>query len=203
MPTRPGQAAASFFSAARSNLPSGACAITALGMPLTRISAVSARVSMPHSPIMPRLLSQSLRLVGGAVVRLRRDGGMQDDPARARRRRHIDGLDVFFVGADIADVREGEGDDLPGIRGVGEDLLIAGHGGVEADLADRGAGGAQAEALQHGPVGQHQKRRRLGLSPSLAGSPGAGGRFRLGHGHLVAYYSVRSKGPPSAAPRQV
>ena len=139
---------------------------------------------------------------GGAVVRRRGDGALQDHPARARRRRHVDGLDVFFVGADVADVREGEGDDLPGIRGVGEDLLIAGHGGVEADLADRAAGGAQAEALQHGPVGQHQKRRRLGLSPSLAGSPGAGGRFRLGHGLLVAYYSVRSKGPPSAAPNR-
>ena len=122
---------------------------------------------------------------------------MQDDAAGARRRRHVDGLDVVVVGADIADMREGEGDDLPGIGGVGEDLLIAGHGGIEADLADRGAGGAEAEAFQHGPVGQHQKRRRLGLCPSSGGSS-----FRLlGHGLLVAYYSERGKGPPGAAPR--
>ena len=52
---------ASFFSASRSNLPSGACAITALGMPFSRMSAVSARVSMPARPTMPRAFSQSLR----------------------------------------------------------------------------------------------------------------------------------------------
>jgi hypothetical protein len=45
-------------------------------------------------------------------------------------------LDVLVVGADIADMREGEGDDLPGIGRVGQDFLIAGHRGVEADLAD-------------------------------------------------------------------
>jgi len=41
----------------------------------------------------------------------------------------------------IADMREGESDDLPGIGRVGEDLLVARHRGVEADLADGGAGG--------------------------------------------------------------
>ena len=106
-----------------------------------------------------------VEIAGGAVVRLRRDGGMQNDAAGARPRRHIHALDVFLVGADIADVGEREGDDLPGVGGVGEDLLIAGHGGIEADLAGRFARGAQALAFQHGPVGQHQKRRRLGLSP--------------------------------------
>src|SRR6478672_13707417 len=29
-----------------------------------------------------------------------------------------------------------------------------------------------------------------------------GGCFRLGHGLLLAYYSVRGKGPPGAAPKQ-
>ena len=55
----PGQAAASRFSAARSNLPSGACAITALGMPFSRISAVSARVSTPVMAMMPRAFSHA------------------------------------------------------------------------------------------------------------------------------------------------
>ena len=41
-----------------------------------------------------------------AVVRGLGDVGAQDHAARARRRRHVDGLDVFLVGADIADVRE-------------------------------------------------------------------------------------------------
>ena len=110
-----------------------------------------------------------VQIAGGAVVRGRRDGAVQDHPARARRRRHIDGLDVFLVGADIADMREGEGDDLPGIGGVGENLLIAGHGGVEADLAHRVSAGAQPEAFQDGPVGQHQKRGRLGFIPRSPG----------------------------------
>ena len=124
---------------------------------------------------------------------------MQDDAARARGGRHVDGFDVFFVGADIADVREGEGNELPGIGRVGEDFLIARHGGVEADLADRVPGGAQSEAFQNGPVGQYQKRRWLGLSPRFARSPGGGG-FGLGHGVLLAYYRERGKGPPGLPP---
>jgi hypothetical protein len=38
---------------------------------------------------------------------------VQHDAARAGRRRQVDGLDVVLVGADIADMRESEGDDLP------------------------------------------------------------------------------------------
>ena len=40
-----------------SNSPFFACAMTAFGMPLVRISAVSARVSMPDRPMMPRAFS--------------------------------------------------------------------------------------------------------------------------------------------------
>ena len=54
-------------------------------------------------------------------------------------------------------MREGEGDDLAGIGGIGQDFLIAGHGGVEADLAHRLAFGAEAEAFDHRAVGQHQQ----------------------------------------------
>ncbi len=85
-----------------------------------------------------------IELARGAVVRRRRDRRMQHDAARAGRRREIDGLDVLLVGADIADMRKGEGDDLPGIGRIGENLLIAGHRGVEADLADGMADGAEA-----------------------------------------------------------
>ena len=91
--------------------------------------------------------------------------GAQDHAARARRRRHVHRLDVFVVGADIADMREGEGDELAGIGGIGEDLLIAGHRGVEADLADRMALGAEAKAFQHGAVGQHEECGRLVVRP--------------------------------------
>src|SRR5262245_50538669 len=95
-------------------------------------------------------------------------------------------------------MRESEGDDLPGIGRVGEDFLVARHRGVEADLSDRVSGGAKAEAFQNGPVGQHQKRRGFGFSPS----PRFVG-FRLGHGLLLAYYSVRGKGRCDSAPSRV
>ena len=144
-------------------------------------------------------LQPVVEMAGGAVVRRRGDRAVQDDAARARRRRHVDGLDVFFVGADIADMREGEGDDLPGIGRVGEDLLIAGHGGVEADLADRVAGGAAARSLRARFRRPAPTARSAWARPKLP-KPGGGG-FRLGHGLLVAYYSVRGKGPPGAAPR--
>ena len=106
-----------------------------------------------------------VEMARGAVVRRRGDRGVQDDAARARRRRQVDGLDVVLVGADIADMREREGDDLAGIGRIGEDFLVAGHRGVEADLADRVPGRAEAEAFEHGAVGEHQQRRRLRLVP--------------------------------------
>ena len=111
-----------------------------------------------------------------AVVRRLGDGGVQHHAARARRRRHVHGLDVVLVGADIADMGEGEGDDLPGIGGIGEDFLVAGHGGVEAHLADRVAGRAEAHAFEHGAVGEHEQRGRLGLGPG-ARLGGAGERL--------------------------
>ncbi|MGY3440263.1 hypothetical protein ACVW17_000264 [Bradyrhizobium sp. USDA 4473] len=86
-------------------------------------------------------------------------------PRAPRRRRHVHRLDVFLVGTDIADVREGEGDDLAGIRRIGEDLLIAGHRGVEADLADGVAFGAETEAFQHGTIGEHKERGRFVVRP--------------------------------------
>src|SRR3546814_11370956 len=67
----------------------------------------------------------------GAVVR--RVGDVA--PENAAERGGGRALQVAGVGADDADMREGEGDDLAGIGRVGQDLLIAAHRGVEADLA--------------------------------------------------------------------
>ena len=58
---------------------------------------------------------------------------LADDHAQRVRRVR---LDIVGVRADIADMREGEGDDLAREGRVGHDLLIAGHRGVEAHLAD-------------------------------------------------------------------
>ena len=70
-------------------------------------------------------------------------------------------------------MREGEGDDLPGIGRVGQDLLIAGHRRVEADLADRDAGRARALSLDDGAVGKDEEGGRR-----LVGPIGDGARAR-------------------------
>ena len=110
-------------------------------------------------------LQPLVEMAGGAVIRGIGDSSAQDHAARARRRRHVHRLDILVVGADIADMREGEGDELPGIGGIGEDLLITGHRGVETDFADRLAFRAEAEALQHGAIGKHEERGRLEVRP--------------------------------------
>ncbi len=147
-------------------MPDGSCAITAFGMPFSRMSAVSARVSMPGKPDDAAAFQPGVEIARGAIVGRGRDCGMQHDAARAGRRREVDGLDIFLVGADIADMGKCEGDDLAGIGRIGEDLLITGHGGIEADFADGMAGCAEANTFEHGAVRQNEKRRRLRLVPA-------------------------------------
>ena len=60
-------------------------------------------------------------------------------------------LDIFGVRADIANMRKGEVDDLPGVRRVGHHFLITRHGGVEADFTNRLPFGAKAPAPDHFP----------------------------------------------------
>ena len=83
-----------------------------------------------------------------AVARRRSDGGVKNDSSGRGAGGHVHRLDVFLIGADIAHMRKGEGDDLAGIGGISQDFLVAGHGGVEADLADRMAGGAKAKTFE-------------------------------------------------------
>ena len=85
---------------------------------------------------------------------------------------HVDSLDVLVVGADIADVGKGEGYDLAGIGGVGQDLLVAGHGGVEAHFAGRMAHRTDAAPLETGAVSEDQEggRRRF-LPAGHGGTP--------------------------------
>ena len=140
--------------------------MTAFGMPSRRMRAVSARVSTPQMPMIPRAFSQAssrrvARKFEGSLTSARRI-----DAARAGRGRQIDGLDVLLVGSDDADMRKGEGDDLPGVGGVGEDFLVAGHRRVEADFADRFAGRAEAKTFDDEPVRQHDQRGALQRRPS-------------------------------------
>ena len=69
-------------------------------------------------------------------------------------------LDIFGVGADIANMREGEVDDLSRIRRVGHDFLISGHGGVEANFTDGLTFCTKALAPDDFPGRQNQYPRR-------------------------------------------
>ena len=77
-------------------------------------------------------------------------------------------LDVFVIDPDIADMGEGEGHDLAGIGGIGEDLLVTRERGIEADLGLADAGLAKPLALDHGAVGEDEK------GGDLFGRPGRG-----------------------------
>ncbi len=156
MPSSPGQARAFLSSASMSNSPFALCAITPLGAPSMRILRVSARVSTPARPIRP-----FERIHSSKPLAARKLLGCGDVLAHhAAERPGIVRLQILIIGADIADMREGEGDDLRGVGGIGHHLLIAGHRGVEADLADRLALGAEAAAPDDRPVGQDQYARR-------------------------------------------
>ena len=168
MPSMPGQRAASARSASRSKAPSGAWAMTAFGMPALRISVVSARVSTPARPTMPRDLSQASSRPWARKFDGSREVGAEDRADRGGRGGGVDDLDVLVVDADDADMGEGEGDDLGGVGRVGQDLLIAGHRGVEADLADRRAGRADAEAFDHVAVREHEHAGRDARPPAGA-----------------------------------
>ena len=114
-------------------------------------------------------LQPVVEVLASAPARWLGDGSAQHAAAHASRS-EARALQILVVGADIADMREGEGDDLPGIRRVGQDLLIAGHRRVEADLADRDAGSTCAFALGHGAVGEHEEGGRRLLSPARDGA---------------------------------
>ena len=77
-------------------------------------------------------------------------------------------LDVLLIGADIADVREGERDDLPRVARVGHHFLVTGHRGVEAQFADRAALGPEA------PAPDRRARRRTRHARRPLGTRGRG-----------------------------
>ena len=124
-----------------------------------RVDAAHADDAARGEPVGERLLGAEIRRVGA--------GRAEDGADRAGALVEIDGFDVFVVGPDIADVGEGEGDDLRGVGRVREDFLIAGHGGVEADFADRLADGAEPIALDHFAAGENQHAGVEGFLPAV------------------------------------
>ena len=83
-------------------------------------------------------------------------------PQHAAQRGRGDGLHIVDVRPHIADMREGEGDDLSGIGRVGQDFLVTGHRGVEADLPHPRHRSTQAAPPDQGAVGQGQNRGGAG-----------------------------------------
>ena len=71
------------------------------------------------------------------------------------------GFDIFGIGAVVANVRVGQGDQLLAIAGVGEDFLIAGDGGVKDHLTHGGARGPYRLALPQRAVSKRQDGRGM------------------------------------------
>jgi hypothetical protein len=175
-PIRPDQAAACRFRSSTSNLPSGAVGDDGVRRALLADQRGQRAGVDAGQAMTPRRFSHWSRSCACAVVRRIGDVGLEDRADRAGASRRGQVLDVLVIGADIADMRKGEGDDLAGIGGIGEDLLVAGQRRVEADFRDRFARGAEASALDDRAVGQHQQA--VG-SRGPWGSVAIGASFRL------------------------
>src|SRR5712691_7250761 len=95
-----------------------------------------------------------------AGAEVRRDGRRLFDDEAVHPR--LPRLDVLLVDAVVADERVRHRDDLPSVRRIGEDLLVAGHRGVEDDLAGRLAARAEGLARERAAVAQDEDRARHG-----------------------------------------
>ena len=88
------------------------------------------------------------------VARSSRDLLDHEAPQVEPFRLHVLGVDPI-----VPDVGGGHGHDLTAVGGIGQDLLVPGHGGVENHLARRGADGAEASSGKHRPVLERQNAR--------------------------------------------
>src|SRR5262245_18810425 len=61
-------------------------------------------------------------------------------------------LDIFWSDPIVADVRTGHRNDLPLIRGIGQNLLVSGHGSIKYDFANRLAFVAERASFKYRPV---------------------------------------------------
>jgi hypothetical protein len=62
------------------------------------------------------------------------------------------GFFVVEIGADVADVRISEADDLARVARVGENFLVSGEAGIENDFAAAARDGAGRAAVKYAPV---------------------------------------------------
>ena len=132
----------------------------------------------PGNTDQPIMFEPGIQRLRGAVVGRRGNRGAQDETAGGGRR----SFDVFPISADIADMGEGEGDDLAGVRGVRQDLLVAGDRSIEADFPDSRPGCADTAAPKYCPVRKNERgvavgrsRHRLAHAGGSCGQPQSAG----------------------------
>ena len=95
--------------------------------PFSRSRRVSLRVSMSAIATTLQRSRKLRQRLGGAPVRVQQ-GQIADHEARRVDRARFE---ILGRGAGVADVRIGQRDDLPAVRGIREDLLVAGHRRIE------------------------------------------------------------------------
>ena len=154
MPSSPGQSRACAFELRKIELALGIVGDDAIGHALVADQIGECACVDTGQPDDAARFEPLVEMTTRAIVGRLGYGGLDDAAPDARGGGEVDRLDVVLIGADIADMREGEGDDLAGIGGIGEDLLIAGHRGIEADFAHRLAFGTESLAFDDQTVGQ-------------------------------------------------
>ena len=111
------------------------------------------------------ILEPRVKITLGPVIGRAGHRRMDDDTPHPGARREIACLDILVIGADVADVGKGKGNDLPRIGRIGEDFLIAGHRRIETDFANGRACRAEPSPFEHHAIGQYEKRGRARLPP--------------------------------------
>jgi hypothetical protein len=66
---------------------------------------------------------------------------------------------VVEVGADVADMRISEANDLAGIAGIAENFLVAGETGVKNNFAAAARAGARGAPVKNSPVLERENGR--------------------------------------------
>jgi len=74
-----------------------------------------------------------------------------------RRRKNGAGFGIFRIRADVTNMGIRQSDELFGIRGIGEDLLVTGHGGIEDHFANGETSSTDGSAFEYRTVSQGKK----------------------------------------------
>ena len=128
---------------------------------LAQVNRQRARIDAVDSGHAVRLEVRVKRVRGTEVRRFRQ---IADHKSRKKK---APGLDVLGVDSVVADFGSGEGDELPGVRRVGQDLLIPAHAGVEHHLATPVNRLSESDAVEDRAVRQRQKRLPIPFRPPL------------------------------------